>query len=140
MIKKIFLLALISLISIGVYGQSIEDFYGTWEGEDQGEVGAIIFQESGFAYMKVGDQTHGGEEFVLDGQKASLTYIIDTESKPIHIDLVMRIVKTGEERSLLFIAEFVNSDQLKLSISPTGQYPESFDDGDTIILTRVKEN
>lgn len=114
-----------------------EDFIGKWVGEDQGEIGYIIFDNEGYASFEIAGQIMGGKEFYMNGKKGKMTYTINTKTKPIEVDLTMTKTVSGETKKILGIAEFTSEDIMKFNISFDGKRPTQFDTN-SINLKRVK--
>jgi hypothetical protein len=64
-------------------------FIGKWIGEDKKDIGYLNFDSEGFAYFEIQGQIMGGKEFVQNGKKGSMTYEINSETKPIQVDLIV---------------------------------------------------
>ncbi|WP_461303576.1 hypothetical protein [Aureisphaera sp.] len=135
--KNLFLtLLLLPLVSFTANIQY--DLIGEWEGEDQGEIGLIVFQKNGFAYFEVAGQRYGGEEFELDGKKGSMKYKINSNVDPVEVDFVVTKHETKEQRSLLGILKFTDEDSMTLAIGFNGPRPTGFDSENSIRLNRIE--
>ncbi|CAM1339693.1 hypothetical protein [Tenacibaculum aestuarii] len=138
--KKIIVLLIITFTLTSFDKNFKTDFsiVGKWKGEDKKEVGYIVFKENGYAYFKSQGQTLGGKKFVIDGEKATMSYEVDYTKTPIEIDLVVRTKKSGEISRLLCIAEKIKENAIKLQFGFNGKRPTEFNDKDGIIFQRVK--
>lgn len=114
-----------------------EDFVGKWIGDDQGEVGYIVFDNEGYAAFEVNGQVMGGKEFYMKGQKGKMTYTINYEASPIEVDFTLTKVQSGESKKILGIAEFTDKDIMNFNISFDAERPSEFDEN-SITLKRVK--
>jgi len=113
-------------------------FVGRWMGNDETEIGYIIFDDEGYAHLEARGQVLGGDEFVINGRKGSMTYSIDHETAPIQIDLTITDLESGKEMSLLCIANFLDNDSMQFAIGFEGGRPSDFDTDNSIVLNREK--
>lgn len=114
----------------------VKDFVGKWTGEDNGQVGSIVFDEEGYASIEVGGEILGGKNFELNGKKGSMRYEINTKVKPIEVDFVVTIIETGEVKKMLGIAEFKDKNNMIFALGFTGVRPTEFNDNNAINLKR----
>ncbi len=114
------------------------DFVGKWTGEDNGEIGFIIFDDEGYAAFEVNGQLLGGKDFEMNGEKGEMTYKIDDSKDPIEIDLTMRKFTSKEERTLLCIAKFTDKNNLMFAMGYGDTRPVDFNGDETIELQRVE--
>ena len=137
--KKLLLLfiATLTLTSFNKYSNSEFSIIGKWEGQDENESGYIIFQKDGYAYFDFQGQVMGGKEFVIRGQKASMTYEVDYSKTPMTIDIIVKKIETGEINKLLCIAEKIDKNQIKLQMDFTGVRPTQFNENDSLIFNRT---
>ena len=134
--KKIIVLFLcIPLLSFQ-FNKGVTDFVGKWTGEDNGQVGSIVFDEEGYASIEVGGEILGGKNFELNGKKGSMTYEINTNAKPIEVDFVIKIQETGEVKKMFGIAEFKDKNNMIFALGFTGVRPTEFNDNNAINLKR----
>ena len=129
-------LFLISFLLILPQHQKIH-IVGRWSGEDQNEIGSIIFEEDGYAAFEIQGQILGGKEFYMSGEKGKMTYSINYETTPIEVDFTLTKVESGESKQILAILEFENDNTLNFNLSFDGPRPSEFDDN-SIVLTRSK--
>lgn len=116
-----------------------EKHIGLWKGVDQGEVGYINLDTTGFAYFIFENDTMGGESFMLDGIEASVRYEINYAATPHTIDFML-VVKGSDSviRTLPGIFKMMNDDQLVISLDFVDeQRPRTFEEGDRLQLDRV---
>ncbi|NMH86543.1 hypothetical protein [Flavivirga algicola] len=136
--KKILILLLaIPLLSLTTKNDTSR-FIGKWKGEDNGDIGYIIFDKEGYATFEIQGKTFGGKEFVLKEEKGSLTYKIDDSKDPIQVDFIITKLATGEEKRLLCIANFLDTDTMEFAINYKNNRPTEFDTENSIILKREK--
>ena len=129
---KRILLLLICFTALSFTHKNIEEynFIGKWEGIDKGITGCIIFEKDGTASIKIGDDILGGKDYYINGKKATITYSIDTTTKPIHIDFIMHSEGYEIPGKLSFIAEIIDNNSFKF-ISVKGS--------NSMLLTRIQE-
>ena len=107
------LLCLFLITSATVTAQNKTDFLGKWIGDDGSEIGYVIFDKDGYAAFETQGQVIGGKEFVMNGEKGTMTYEINTETTPIEIDLTVKKLSSGESRVIRCIAEFEEKTGIK---------------------------
>lgn len=135
--KKILLIFLIvPLLSMTNDNTS---FIGKWLGKENNQIGYMIFDSAGFASFEANGQVVGGKEFDIKGETGMLTYKVFKEMNPIHVDLTLTKIESGEEMIMLCIAEFISSDSLKFAIGFDNTRPTEFNVENSLIFTRVKE-
>lgn len=129
---KRILLLLICFAALSFSHKNIEEynFIGKWEGIDKGNTGCIIFEKDGTASIKIGDNILGGKDYYINGKKATITYIIDTSTKPINIDFIMHSEGYEVPGKLSFIAEIIDDNSFKI-VSVKGI--------NSMLLTRIQE-
>jgi len=110
---------------------------GKWIGEDQNEVGYVLFDQEGYAAFEFNGQVMGSKSFILNGEKGKMTYTVDFTTTPIEIDLTLTKLETGESKQLLAIADFTDSDTMNFNLAINGERPTTFDEN-AIVLRRVK--
>ena len=138
--KKIILLILITCALTSFQNYEIDEFslIGKWKGEADNEVGYIVFQEDGYAYLEFQGQIIGGKEFVIKGEKGSMYYEVDYDKTPITVDLIVKKIESGKTKKLLFIAQIVSENQIKMQLDFSGVRPTEFDDANSLIFNRVE--
>ena len=138
--KMKYIFVILLLIPFFSIAQKMEqtDFIGKWSGEDNGEIGFITFAEDGFAFIEIGGQLMGGEQFTIKGEKASLSYQINTEVEPITVDFILKNLVTNEERTLYCIAKYLEPNSMQFAINFVDLRPEDFTDRNSIVLTKVE--
>lgn len=136
--KRILLL----LLAIPFLSLTIEtdpsNFIGKWVGEDENEIGHINFDAEGYAYFEMKGQIFGGKEFLYEGKKGSMAYEIHSDTNPIEVDLILTKLETGEQKTLLCIAHFMDKDTMKFAIGYNDERPTEFDSKNSILFKRVK--
>ena len=136
--KKIFLLLLITpLLSLKSIDPTTK-FIGKWTGEDKDEVGYILFDNEGYATFEIQGKTIGGKEFIMNGKKGKMTFKINRNVKPIEIDFTITKLETGEEKTLLCIAEFKDDNHMLFASNFDENRPTEFNETNSISLTRVE--
>ena len=115
------------------------DIVGKWVGEENGDVGYFLFDKEGYATLEAQGQVLGGKEFMMRGQKCSMTYTVNYDATPMEIDFTVTLLETKDERKMLFIAEAIDNDTLKLASSFNDVRPTEFTETNSIMLTRLKD-
>ncbi|MCK0115304.1 hypothetical protein [Gelidibacter sp. F63206] len=134
--RLILIIVLIPFFAFNIQNNP-EDFVGKRVGSDNNDVGAVIFEKDGYAAFEIGGQIMGGKEFVINGKRGQMTYSINKETRPIQIDFILTKLESGEQKTLLAIAEFIEEDVINFALSFEDIRPSSFDEK-SVILTRVK--
>lgn len=112
---------------------------GKWEGTDEkNKVGSIVFNDDGYATIQIEDQTFGGKEFEIRGNKASMTYSINKDVEPIEIDFIITSLETQTEMRILMIAKFAENDIMTIASDFNDLRPTEFNSGNSIKLHRIK--
>jgi len=134
--KYLFTFFIIPLFLLNTTTQK-EKFVGKWLGEDQNEIGYLIFDNEGFAAFEINGEVMGGKEFIMKGQKGKMTYTINHKTKPIEVDFTLTKIETGDSKKILAIAEFSDKNTLRFNMSFGEVRPSEFTE-DTITLKRVQ--
>ncbi|WP_435413031.1 hypothetical protein [Psychroserpens mesophilus] len=137
--RKIFLLFI--LIPLLSFNTSLADkqLIGKWEGKDEkNKVGTIIFDNEGYATIQIDGQAFGGKEFDVNGNKASMTYSINREVKPVEIDFIITSLETHIEMRMLMIAEFDGDNTMTIASDFNNTRPTEFNSGNSIKLYRIQ--
>ncbi|WP_010516798.1 hypothetical protein [Croceivirga radicis] len=135
--KFLIVLFVIPLLSMTVENDKTK-FIGKWIGEDNKDIGYLSFDSKGFAYFETQGQIMGGEEFVLNGKKGSMTYEINPTTNPIQVDLILTLIESKEQKKLLCIANFIDDNTMEFAIGFEGIRPTEFDSENSILLKRQK--
>lgn len=135
--KLLVILYILPLLSFNIIQEPF-DIVGRWSGEDKGDIGFINFDKEGYASFETQGQIIGGKEFLLDGKKGSMRYKINTFTDPVEIDFTITKIKTKEEKKLLAIVKTIDKDNIIIAMTFGGIRPISFDDGNSMTLTRVR--
>ncbi|WP_458627544.1 hypothetical protein [Winogradskyella sp. PC D3.3] len=114
-----------------------ENFLGKWIGEDQSQIGYVMFDHEGYAAFEIDGEVMGGKEFYMKGQKGKMTYTINYDTNPIEVDFTITKIQSGEAKKILGIAEFTDKDVLIFDMSFDAERPTEFSDN-SITLKRVK--
>ncbi|MFK7834477.1 MAG: hypothetical protein AB8B52_14475 [Winogradskyella sp.] len=134
--KHLFTFFIIPLLLMSAISQQ-ENFIGKWAGEDQGQLGYIMFDDDGYAAFEIQGQVMGGKEFTMNGEKGKMNYTINFETTPMEIDFTMTKIESGESKKILGIAEFKDMNTIKFDISFGDIRPSDFGDN-SITLKRVE--
>lgn len=136
--KRIFILLFIfPLLSMTIENDKAK-FVGKWIGEDENEIGSLNFDADGYAFFEIEGQIFGGKEFVYDGKKGSMTYMVNSETNPIEVDLIVTKLESKAQKKLLCIASFIDNDTMRFAISFEENRPLGFESEDAIIFKREK--
>jgi hypothetical protein len=135
-----YVIAAITLIFIFSFTPKKTQHVGIWKGVDHGQTGYFTFDSSGFASIEIEGQVLGGRTFQQNGITAQMTYVVDYETKPIGIDLIVTIVESNEEAlRARGIIEFISADKMKISLDlNSGVRPTGFTKENTIVLIKEK--
>ncbi|NRR91642.1 hypothetical protein HSX10_08720 [Winogradskyella undariae] len=136
MMKYLFTFFFIPLFLLSSTSQK-ETFVGKWIGEDQNEIGYLIFDNEGYAAFEINGQVMGGKKFIMKGEKGKMTYTVNYNTTPIEIDLKVTKIESGESQNILAIAEFTDKDTMNFNLSFDNVRPTEFDKN-SITLKRVK--
>ena len=137
---RYYIVLILIVLSSNLYCQNTH--IGSWKGTDKGMVGFISFNLQGYAVMVIEKDTIGGEEFIANGLKGKMTYLIDYNTNPKNIDIILTKIATKEEYRLLGIIDFTGDSEMKIRLNfnsserPKDFLPEGNDE--TIILEKVK--
>lgn len=132
------LLFLFLITSATVKAQNNTDFLGKWIGDDGSEIGYVIFDKDGYVAFETQGQIIGGKEFVMNGEKGTMTYEINTETTPIELDFTITKLASGESKIIRCIAEFEAKDIMKFALAFDADRPTDFNGNSSIVLKRVK--
>lgn len=135
--RLLILLLAIPLLSLTVEKENTK-FIGKWIGEDKKDIGYLNFDSEGYAYFEIQGQIMGGKEFVMNGKKGKMTYEINSETNPIQIDFIVTVLESGEQKSLLCIANFIDNDTMEFAINFEEKRPTEFNSENSIIFKREK--
>lgn len=114
---------------------------GKWVGEDQTKaMGYILFDNEGYVTIGIGNETYGGKEFTMNGQKGQMTYEVNADVDPIEIDFIVKKFDDEQEDRLTCLAKFINDDQMLFIMGYEADETANFDEDSeqTILLTREK--
>jgi len=104
-----------------------------WEGKDQGKIGRITFDEEEYAIFLIEGQEIGGKECDMNGEKRTLTYVVNLDTEPIEIDFIIKKIASGEEMRLVGIGAFKDSNTMNIAIHDK-ERPTNFESDDAIVL------
>lgn len=135
--KLVILLLIIPLTSFNSINQTI-DFVGKWAGEENGEIGFIVFDNEGYATFEIEGMILGGKEFEMNGEKGNMTYTINADTNPIKVDFTLTKLETGEQKKMLCIAKFIDENSMQFAMSFDTDRPSSFDGDSSITLKRME--
>ena len=135
--KLAVLLFIIPLTSFNSINQTI-DFVGKWAGDENGEIGFIIFDKEGYASFEIEGMVLGGKEFEMNGEKGKMTYKINVDANPIEVDFTLTKLEIGEQKKMLCIAKFIDENSMQFAMSFDAERPISFDGDSSITLKRVE--
>ena len=136
--KRIFILLIVlPFLSFNSDFNSI-NLIGKWTGEDKGEIGFITFDKEGYSTFEIEGQIIGGKEFVMNGKKGKMTYEINSDKKPIEIDLIITKLESNEQKKILCIAEFEDENNMIFAMTFGSERPTEFNEGNSIALKRTE--
>ena len=139
---------LILILTIVIFGcsNSNQKHIGEWTCSDNtGETGSLILNKGNSAVFIVGNQVLGGDNFEINGVKATLKYEIDYSKDPIWLDLV--IYEEGQKQETVRakgIIRFLTNNKMEYRFKPEPSVDrftkfDSEDKENTIVLDKVNE-
>lgn len=136
---KAYLILLIAtpLFSLLSTFNNTEQFIGKWVAEDKGEIGYINFDKDGYASFEINGQILGGRVFEFNGEKGSMTYVIDDTKTPIAVDFIVTKLESGEKKTLHCIAKFIDENTMEFALGFDDKRPIKFDEH-AVLLRRLK--
>lgn len=137
--KKIILLILVTFTAFS-FNTTTDDskLIGKWKGDDNLQIGYLVFEPDGYAYFEINGEIFGGKEFIMNDERGQMAYEVDETATPIIVDFIVTKLDSGEQNVLLGIAEFIDSDTMKFALGFDGPRPTSFDSDNSMLLTREK--
>ena len=133
------LIGLLAIILFSAFFINHDKHIGLWKGIDQGEIGYLNLDESGFAILIINKDTIGGESCLIRGQEGFMKYNIDHSKEPETIDFILYFKEGNSEVDRLRgIFRFDDKDRMVLCVNFEGEErPSSFEDEGTIVLEKV---
>jgi len=129
----LFVVSLSSFTAVAPSGNF--DFVGKWTGKDDaGVTGGFIFDKEGYITMTKGDDTMGGKDFVIEGNRGSMKYTIDQSAKPIKLDIIMEA--NGRTKKALLIIKIVDKNTIVVAGDMNSIRPKAITKDNSITLTR----
>lgn len=104
-----------------------EDLVGVWHCLDGEEHGYLTFDSAGYLTIQFKGLKVGGKEFETEGEKAQVTYKLIADFDPMHLDITITKLESGEEIVLKSIIKFINPDSLVIAVGSKRRRPASFD-------------
>lgn len=141
MIKHVLILAFI-IVLMGC-SNSDQKHIGEWTGSDKEGKGSLILDKGNSAIFVFGNQVLGGDNFEINGVKATLNYEIDYSKDPIWLDLVIYAEGQNQEMARLKgIIRFLTNTKMeyRLNFNPSADRFTKFsneDNNNTIVLDKV---
>lgn len=115
---------------------------GEWKGTDKGKTSSLILDENNHATLISENSVLGGEEFEIEGIKATMKYEIDYSKKPIWLDLVFyEQGKPKEKGRMKGIVRFITNNKIEYRLAFSGDRYDNFDSDDkenTIVLDKIE--
>jgi len=133
------LLTLLILSSCLTVTAQHDKLIGTWTGEDQGEVGSVIFDAEGYCAFVIAGELMGGKEFELDGEMGSMSYILEGEEEPIKVTMTMTKLASGDSVNMYGLIRFKDPDTIEFALGSPGRPVTAFTAENSIILKRESE-
>jgi len=117
---------------------SLNPHIGLWfDGESY-----LKLEENGLCEIIMPDLTMGGENYVRNGEKIKVNYVVDYNTSPVSIDIIVSSANSGQEIGrALGILLFINYNRMKLRLnfSESGR-PKDFlpvFSSDVLVLRKV---
>ena len=105
----------------------------------------VTFDKDGFVTFTFAGQSKGGKDYVQDGEHMSMTFQVDTKTKPRHIDILTWYADDKKEPTYRQkgLYEIISANKIKIAFGKEilGPRPESFeacDKQNILILERIK--
>lgn len=116
-------------------------YIGKWKGEDKGDIGFLTLTQDGYAAFEFGGKIMGGESYKHQGVDASMTYTIDTSSKPYAIDFIITNNTNSKELGrLIGIIEMPDANTMQMAMTFGGGTTRPTDfSKDAVTFSRYKE-
>ncbi|MES2727789.1 MAG: hypothetical protein V4643_11845 [Bacteroidota bacterium] len=138
--KKVgFIILLTIAMRLSGYAQNL---VGKWRTVVNKEEIVFVFDSLGYCAMQSEGQVMGGQMFLIDGKKHFMKYIINTQTKPFKLDMVLFDYYTKKEvRRMLAIYSFTDN-KLNLCLDTSeNKRPKEFksSNDDCIKLSKVKD-
>ena len=138
--KKLITLLLITFTLVAFKSSSEFNIVGKWKANDKNEMGYMVFQKNGYAYILINGKKIGGKEFEMNGVKMSMSYSMDYSKKPIEYDFIITLIDENITQNMPGILEIINNDKIKVELGFDGQRPTTFGQStEEVIFNRVKE-
>ena len=115
-----------------------EKLIGSWSGESKGEAGTIIFDADGFITFIIDGNSMGGKEFDVDGQKGSMSYVVDYSESPYPVEILIKIQDMDAGKIYGFI-DVLDEDTIKMATGMMNQKITAITEDNSIVLSRDKE-
>ena len=138
MISRTLTLLSFFLLTFTVHAQSL---IGSWQGEDDGEVGIINFDDDGYVSFTVNGEVIGGKQYKSEGLVFDMFYETNDGVTPRTMDFVIKMADDIEVGRLMGIYTFVDDKTLIINMSfDGGDRPVALDEAsdNQITLTRIK--
>ncbi len=113
-------------------------FIGKWQTELENKKVVLTFDSEAYAYLKINGETKGGKEFLIKKRKASMTYEVNSKTKPIQVDLIITMKDNNKQKRILCIAEFIDKKSMKFVFGDSGTRPKNFNSKKAVIFKRVR--
>ncbi len=137
LLKFLFTIGLIFLACLTSVAQN--KLIGLWKGVDQGEVGYVNFDSTGYAYFIIENDTLGGETYTMNGHEAYMKYEVNYTKSLMTLDFILYLKSDNLEIGRLpGIFKFDEKDRLILCVNfESNERPSTFIEEDTIELEKM---
>lgn len=132
-----FMMLLFLTFSLSLTAQN-EKIIGSWSGESKGESGTIIFDADGFITFIIDGSPMGGKEFDIEGQKGSMSYVVDYSVSPYPVEISIKIQDIDAGKIYGYI-DILDEDTMKMATGTMNQKITGITEENSIVLTRDKE-
>ncbi|MFO8087429.1 MAG: hypothetical protein R6T91_06440 [Bacteroidales bacterium] len=117
-----------------------DTIYGKWEGiSKEGNQLLLTFHADGYIDMAIAEIKLSGRGFELDGDKGQLTWKLDKEKNPHHLDISVTLTEKDTTETMCCLLEFSDKDHFKLATSFNEQRPDNFDELSTFYFKRAQK-
>ncbi|MEO1053744.1 MAG: hypothetical protein AAFX87_24115 [Bacteroidota bacterium] len=130
---------LLSIVILSSFYKAKNKHIGTWEAtEKKGKKIVMTFGKKGYMMVEMEGEKFGGESFEKEGKLHSMTYKTDYSFSPAHIDIILTELESGTTEAALGIFDFPEKHKMRMVADAKGKgRPDSFDNDDTLVFTRV---
>lgn len=116
------------------------NFVGKWKSDDKTEKNSgFIFETDGSAFMFKDSQKMGGKNFDINGVKGSMKYVVNKDTNPMKLDIIVTIKKEKvETKKMLMLVKIIDSNTISIAAGDNENLrPTAFTKANTVNFKRV---